>query len=181
MFSVSAADGDETTSNGVLVSWLLVRGESLVCSMPLSMGEILLPWPVSSYQHGITERGAEKEMHTTGCSDTVWDCCSPHFYVPSPKLGNLSPKVSRARTWDRSMGKTRNVYSMTASFSVARILLPLFYHSLWRTIDMTLNPNFVIGCVTLEEPEPSPDLRFFIPKPGTITQSSQGKLKGYRV
>lgn len=46
---------------------------------------------------------------------------------------------------------------------------------------MTLIPNFATGCVTLEEPEPSPDLRFLVPKPGTITQSSQGNLKGYRI
>ena len=37
---------------------------------------------------------------------------------------------------------------------------------------MTLNPNFVNGSVTLEEPETSPDLRFLVLKLRTITHSS---------
>ena len=172
---MSADDGDETTSSGVLASWFLVRGESLLCSALVSRGKCsyygqFLATNMTSLNVELRKRCTHVSEQM--CSETVWDSCSTHFCVPSPKLGNLSPKISRARTWDWSMQKTRNVYSMTASFSVARILLLLFYHSLWRTIDMTLNPNFVNGSVTLEEPETSPDLRFLVLKLGTITHSS---------
>lgn len=74
----------------------LTLGEGWACFQ----GEILLPWPVSSYQHDIAERGAENEMHTV----TLLRQCKPapaHLFVPISKAGALSPKTSRVRTWNR--------------------------------------------------------------------------------
>lgn len=70
MLLLSAGDGDKTPSSGVLVSRLLVTGEPLICSVPVSTVG-LRTCPVSSYRHRIAEHGAEGKRPTRDAFKTV--------------------------------------------------------------------------------------------------------------
>lgn len=120
MLILSADDGDETASASVWVSWLLVSWEPLihVC---------LFPWgKYSSYGQlqAINMTSLNVELRDT-CNQLFWDSISQHTLLcPISKAKDLSPKISRARTWDRPMRETRNVCSMTASFSGGKNITP---------------------------------------------------------